>query len=367
MASPKKGLLFGEKSAMNSPFIDRKTPSHYWRNTMRTTLFRFCFIALLGLCYSGAWAVANPLITSANTYDMDSNGHIDKIDIYFDSLVDIIDEDSMGGFEAINVGKYKVVPGDYTAMGVTSLSLSLEEGMIFDTGAIIDVEYMPGSPAGNIFNGSLLELSGSSVQSVDAAAPMLVEAITYDEAAGHVVLRFSEPVEVVSEGGNILGVSDFIYNDISGDNVISISSMASDSDATDGAVVVTMNTAIASSDLNVDEFQVTGGNLQDYNMNPIDPSPYVTLMSGNLQGGAVEVDIADVAGGIYDSMDPQYLMTLEFFETSGSLKEVESIALGVGGIDAMVDFSDFTLESTNGDVFTASTNGTSMTQFNLVP
>jgi len=291
--------------------------------------------------------MATPEVSSMVLYDNDGNGEPDQLDISFTDVVDILDGDLGDGLPGIVVviddnggapylkepRHLEVVPGDYGATGVSSVSLPLVEDGLLDTGLSVYLAEKRAPGLGVIdVNGDGLSFAEGYISpfSQDAMSPVLIDVYTLAPDSGELTLVFSEPV--YRSGGNMnLLVQDFVYNDNSGANVASISAMGADTDGTmDGRVTVLVNTMISPTDLGSDDISPLSS-IEDQFGNPAASSP-VALDEETGTGAQVEIFLADNARQLTISgSNLQYLATLELFSLQGSAN-LEILPMTVMGV-----------------------------------
>jgi hypothetical protein len=276
--------------------------------------------------------LAVPEVSSMMLFDTDGNGEADQLDIFFSGPVDISDGDLGNGLPGIEVvvddngsapyfkspRRLEIAPGDYGATGVSSLSLTLVEVGILDTGMSVYIEAKEGTGFDIIDpnDGQTFSQGYISSFSQDNMGPVLIGAYTVEPEAGEMTLLFSEPVQRM--GGNLnLLVADFNYNDLSSGNVSSISAMGADTDGSDGRVSVLVNTMISPSDLGADMISPLSS-IEDMFGNGAQVGTPAGLELETGSGAAIEISLVDHAHELMVAgTNLQYLGTLELISIQG--------------------------------------------------
>lgn len=320
------------------------------------------------LCCGQLFAVSAPGIAYTTTKDTNSNGFIDQVIVEFTATVTIYDSDP-GGFSPLGFDGYKVQTGDYSMTNQLTQTFNLEEGLIEDTGKLIDVMYVSGTTAGSIVDSAAVEmLNGTTANNKHDGAPaVLMDASATDQASGEMLLRFSEPVFRAGSQSSTLVVSDLNYTNNSSDGVSAISAMGSDSDGSDTTVSVLVNTSFLSSDYNSDTVNVVAGTLVDGAGNPNSTSN-VLLDTDFGSGAAVDIELVDhsTPNGLFTSANSQVLAILDITTVSGQA-DITSMVFSTTNISA-ADFSSFSLVHNSTTVSTGSFNSSLNTlTFNFSP
>jgi len=232
-----------------------------------------------------------PVITTAETGDADSDGHIDYYRLTFSKAVF---DASFPGYAANSVGDEQttLLVAGYsnvrlahgtaaTALGVTDmpndaiLYVMFNEGTACDTAAKPDVTYTQPSPTTGLkdyinsgSNSNFLADAGvAAVSETDRAAPVIVAfrgRVGYDDMS----IEFSEPVDADGGAcGQNLEVSDFEYIDTNGTGANSIDAMV-DADGCDSYVSLILNDPLALEDMGADRVRPAENAIFDAAGNP---------------------------------------------------------------------------------------------------
>ncbi len=283
-----------------------------------------------------------PVITAVEYKDTNHNGYIDHVKVTFDVAVDAT---TFPGYVATSLG---TVTTDWQIAGYSNLRLDTRttidsttsegdasdsdtviwigfaEGSDPDTGSKPDLTATTGSvglrgtvgvgacylytaPAAcsTAASGSLL--STAFTAEADKALPVIVTA-TGTVGSTSLFVSFSEPVWSVTgtpPTGNI-AATDFTYDNDSGANVASISSMGSDADGSvDGFVILTMNTTYALADFSSDKLGANGAAA-------IYDAANQAMLAGNTGTNANEATILEAT--------KPYLMTASSYYNTGTSK-----------------------------------------------
>lgn len=193
-----------------------------------------------------------PTIDSVLTIDSNNDGFIDQLTLNFDQLVDINDTlagaDGLSGITLSN--GYQIVPADYSASSVMSVTLDLIPQGVPDTGVTPIIDYVPGNGTDISSVATTLPMDNHSLISTDGAPPVLMCAQS-DVGQDSVLLQFSEPTFGSNAGSGPVEFADLAYNDLGGSvgpNAVSLG----DSDASDLLFSLQLDAPLAAGDFGTD-------------------------------------------------------------------------------------------------------------------
>jgi len=192
-----------------------------------------------------------PMVNTITTLDTNDNGDVDAANVTFSEAID----NSTLSAGNWTIGGNTVDTVDTLGSDDDKIQLQLADGNEVDGTDAKEVTYSPGSTA-DIAGNALAAVDSGTVNEFDGAEAQ-IDSATATTGSTDVSLTFSEGVYAQSGETGTLADTDFAYNDVSGDNAASISSVTH-STAGDAGVTITLNTAVQSSDIDTDEISIDG-------------------------------------------------------------------------------------------------------------
>ncbi|UCB47059.1 MAG: hypothetical protein JSV25_06495, partial [Spirochaetota bacterium] len=168
---------------------------------------------------------ALPAFRSITTDDINENGYIDRLQLMFSENVDISDAGGAGdGIDCINLAGYTVTNGNYGATDVDTITLILNEGGSYDTGATPATSYsISGSSTIMDRAGSPNEmLNGESTTISDGAKPVMITALFNDpdlndiDVGDYIQVGFTEAVQLACTNASDFELLNAAFGDTFG-------------------------------------------------------------------------------------------------------------------------------------------------------
>jgi hypothetical protein len=148
---------------------------------------------------------APPAFRSIVTRDNDENGHIDRLELRFSEQADITDAGGGGdGLDCISVSGYSISGSDYGGVDVDNVTLILNEGGGYDTGAVPSLSYttLGGSTIIDRADVPNEMVNGETASTADGAGPIMLSALFYDpdsndiDVGDYIQVGFTEAVQL---------------------------------------------------------------------------------------------------------------------------------------------------------------------------